>query len=101
MRIEFVRHLFQIHRHAVVGKESVRAEAFRTGTGGDVVGVGFGVHHLIGVFLKHSGNKFRSRTDRFIIEVVLILQRGFAVGKVREDFLYQLLLLVRCQGISF
>ena len=74
MRMEFIRHLFQIHRHAVVGKETVRAEAFRTGTGCNVVGIGFGVHHLIGVFFKHSGNEFRSRTDRFILEVVLILQ---------------------------
>lgn len=74
MRIEFIGYLLQIHRHTVIGKESVRADAFHTGTGGDVVGIGFGVHHLIGVFLKHSGNEFRSRTDRFLFEVVLILQ---------------------------
>ena len=74
MHIEFVRHLLQIHRHAVVGKKSVRADAFRTGTGGNVVGIGFCVHHLIGVFFKHSGNKFRSRADRFLFKVVLILQ---------------------------
>ena len=70
MSIEFVRHLFQIHRHAVVGKKSVRAETFRTGAGGDVVGIGFCVHHLIGVFLKRTGNEFRSRTDCFLFEVV-------------------------------
>ena len=74
MRIEFIGYLLQIHRHTVIGKKSVRAEAFRTGTGGDVVGIGFGVHHLIGIFLKHSGNKFRSCTNRFVFEVVLILQ---------------------------
>ena len=72
--VEFVRHLLQIHRHAVIGKESVRSEAFCTGTGGDVVGIGFGVHHFIGVFLKRTGNEFRSRTDCFLFEVVLILQ---------------------------
>ena len=101
MSVEFVRHLFQIHRHAVIGKESVRAEAFRTGTGSNVVGIGFCVYHFIGIFLKRTGNKFRSRDDRFLFKVVLILQRGFAVGKVREDFLYQLLLLICCRSISF
>ena len=74
MRIEFIGYLLQIHRHTVVGKEPVRADSFRTRTGGDVVGIGFGVHHLIGVFLNHSGNKFRSRADRFLFKVVLILQ---------------------------
>jgi len=101
MRVEFVRHLLQIHRHAVIGKKSVRAEAFRTGTGGDVVGIGCGVHHLIGVFLKRTGNEFRSCTDRFLLEVVLILQRGFAVGKVREDFLNEPPLFLGRRSVSF
>ena len=101
MRIEFIGYLLQIHRHTVIGKESVRADAFHTGTGGDVVGIGCGVHHFIGIFLKRTGNEFRSCSNRFILEIILILQGRTAVGKVREDFLYQLLLLICCRSISF
>ena len=72
--VELIRYLLQIHRHAVIGKESVRAEAFSAGTGGNVVGIGFCVYHFIGVFLKRTGDEFRSCSNRFVFEVVLILQ---------------------------
>ena len=87
VRIEFIGYLLQIHRHAVVGEEPVRADAFRTGTGGDVVGIGFSVHHFVSIFLKRTGNEFRSCTNRFVFEVVLIFQGRTAVGKVCEYFL--------------
>ena len=83
MRIEFIGYLLQIHCHSVVGEEPVRADALRMGTGGNVVGVGFAVHHFIGVFLKRTGNKFRCCTNRFVFEVVLVFQGRTAVGKIR------------------
>ena len=90
--IQFLRDLAELDGDSVIGEQTVGAEAFSSRSGGDIVSVGLGLHHLVSVIFQSAGDKLRSVSYRWLFQIVLILQHLFTVGKVFEDFFDELLL---------
>ena len=92
--IQFIRDLAELHLNAVIGKQTVRAEAFGSRSCCDIVCVGLGLHHLVSVIFQSASDEFGSVSYRWLLQIVLILQHLFTVGKVFYDFFDELLLLL-------
>ena len=92
--IQFIRDLAQFYLDSIVCEQTMRAEAFGSRSGCDIVCVGLGLHHLVSVIFQSAGDELRSVSHRWLLQIVLILQHLFAVGKVFYDFFDELLLLL-------
>ena len=56
--IQLPRNFAQLHFYAIIREQSMAPEPLRTGTGSNVVGVGFRVRHSVQILLNCHGDKF-------------------------------------------
>ena len=92
--IEFIRNLREIDALKLIGKQSVCTDPFDTGTGCNIICVGFLLHRFVCVVLDCTGNKLRSVSDSRMRAVILVFKHLFAVGKIFKYLLNELLLVV-------
>ena len=92
--VQFLRDLVELDGDTVIGEQTVRAEAFGSRSGSNIVCVGLGLHHLVSVIFQSAGDELGSVSYRWLFQIVLILQHLFTVGKVFYDFFDELLLLL-------
>lgn len=78
----------------------MRTKPFCTRASCNVVCVCFGVESFMCVVLQGSGDELGSISERWLVEIVFVLQHGIAVREVTKDFFDQLLLLLS-RRISF
>ena len=92
--IQLVRDLSELHLNAVIGEQTMGAESLRSRSGCDIVSVGLGLHHLVSIIFQSASDELGSVSYRWLLQIVLILQHLFTVGKVFYDFFDELLLLL-------